>query len=92
MAAASTAPARRASTAPARTARPTTRPASRSRASAALRQRSYETRAAPRGRARPARRTALTPTPPRLVPLAVGMHRGSPLAPGPARIPAWSTA
>ena len=57
MAAASTAPARRASTAPARRARPTTRPASR---------------AVARGRARPARRAAVTPMPARLVPLAVG--------------------
>ena len=72
MAAASTAPARRASTAPARTARPKTRPASRSRASAGRTARSPATRAAPRGRARPARRTSVTPMPARLVPLAVG--------------------
>jgi hypothetical protein len=63
MAAASTAPARRASTAPARRGRPATRPASRSRAAS---------RAVPRGRARPARRAAVTPMPARLVPLAVG--------------------
>jgi hypothetical protein len=64
MAAASTARARpAASTAPARRARPTTRPASQSRASS---------RAVPRGRTRPARRAAVTPMPARLVPLAMG--------------------
>src|SRR5206468_10135286 len=51
------------STAPVRRGRPTTRPASRSRASSP---------AAPRGRARPARRAAVTPMPARLVPLAMG--------------------
>ena len=69
MAAASTAPARRAAaTAPAPRARPT----ARSRASGARAARPSATRAAPRGRARPARRAALTPMPARLVPLAVG--------------------
>jgi hypothetical protein len=72
MAAASTAPARPASTAPARKARPTTRPTSRSRASRARAARTSATRTAPRGRARPARRNAVTPMPALLVPLAVG--------------------
>src|SRR3954454_1192385 len=71
MAAASTAPARRAA-APARRARPTTRPAARTRASGPRAARPSATRSAPRGRARPARRTTNTRMPARLVPLAVG--------------------
>jgi DNA polymerase III subunit gamma/tau len=69
MAASSTAPARRApATVPARRARPATRPGSRSRASGARAARPRSARRA----ARPARRTAVTPMPARLVPIAVG--------------------